>query len=277
MHLSSIAKKGIKNVIENQAQVIISILASSFVILLYGSFRLTSIFKASLDEVKKAFKENHSGHFQKIKLSNRSDEFDSIVEEFNLMNHKLSETTVSLAEMKKAVEKRTQVLEQLSNTDPLTKVANRRALYERGHFELSRVLRTHNQLTVTLLDCDYFKNVNDQFGHQVGDELLKHICKICDQEIRDIDFLARYGGEEFVIILPNCDMKGGVEIANRIQESLAQNMLTVEGKNIHMTLSIGVCMLNDEYTNFEKLLNGADKAMYQAKNNGRNRIETTDD
>lgn len=273
VQLSTIGQKNIHNVIKREALFIICVLAVSILILLYGSFRLSKIFRTSLNEVKKAFEKNHSGHFQQIQLSNHSDEFDSIVKAFNSMNHKLSETTVSLETMKNIVEERTHELEQLSNTDPLTKVANRRALFERGNMEFSREHRTHNKLTLILLDCDYFKNVNDQFGHQVGDELLKHVCQICNQEIRDIDFLARYGGEEFIIILPDCDLNGGVETANRIQRSLAKHSLTIEDKEVNMTLSFGVCMLSDKHANLDQLINDADQAMYLAKNNGRNRIE----
>jgi diguanylate cyclase (GGDEF)-like protein len=275
VQLSTIVQKDIYNVIKREVLQIISILAVSILILLYGAFRLTKIFRTSFNEVKRAFEQNHSGHFQQIKLSNHSSEFEVIVKEFNLMNQKLSETTVSLEVMKKIVEDRTRVLEQLSNTDPLTKVANRRALYERGDMELSREHRNHNNLSLILLDCDYFKNINDQFGHQVGDQLLQHVCNICNQEIRDVDFLARYGGEEFIIILPNCNLTGGVEIASRIQKSLAENTLTIEKKEIHVTLSIGISMLSNKHTNFEQLINDADQSMYTAKNNGRNRIEVS--
>lgn len=273
VQLSTKVKKDIYNVIKREVLFIVSILAVSILILFYGAFRFTRIFTTSLDEVKSAFKKNHSGNFQKIHLSNHSHEFDGIVKAFNLMNQKLNETTVSLAVMKSIVEDRTKNLEQLSNTDPLTNVANRRALYERGNIELSRENRTKNKLTLMLLDCDYFKNVNDEFGHQAGDELLKHVCKICNQEIREIDFLARFGGEEFVILLPDCDIDGGIEIANRIKNSLANDILTIENKKINMTLSIGICTLCDKHKNLEQLINGADKAMYQAKNNGRNTIE----
>lgn len=275
VQLSTIVQTDIHNVIKREVLIIISILTVSLFILFYGSFRLTHIFRTSLNEVKSAFEKNHSGHFQKIQLSNHSDEFEIIVLAFNLMNHKLSETTVSLAEMKKIVEEKTHVLEQLSKTDPLTQVANRRALFERGNMELSREYRAHNPLSLMLLDCDYFKVVNDQFGHQVGDELLKHICKICTQEIRDIDFLARYGGEEFIIILPNCDLNGGAEIAKRIQGSLVKQCLVIENKEICITLSIGIATLTNKHQNFEQLINEADKAMYQAKEKGRNRIEVS--
>lgn len=275
LQLSTIVQSDIHGVIKREAATIILILSVSFFILFYGAFQLTHIFRTSLNEVKSAFEKNHSGHFQKIQLSNYSDEFEVIVLAFNLMNHKLSETTVSLTEMKKIVEEKTHVLEQLSKTDPLTQVANRRALFERGNIELAREQRTHNPLSLMLLDCDYFKVINDQFGHQVGDELLKHICNICAQEIRDIDFLARYGGEEFVIIVPDCDLNGGAEIAKRVQEALVNQCLKIDNKDICITLSIGISTLTNKHRTFEQLIIDADKAMYQAKEKGRNRIEVS--
>ena len=273
LQLSAIAHKDIQNTIKNEALFIITVSATSIVVLLFGAFTFTGIVRKSLDEVKKAFAQNHSGHFQKIHLTHHSQEFDSIVKAFNNMNEKLNETTVSLEVMKKIVDERTRVLEHLSNTDPLTKVANRRALFERASMEYSRARRGKNKLTLLLLDCDLFKNFNDKFGHSCGDEILVHICDICNQEIRDIDFLARYGGEEFIIVLPNCDIAGGVETANRIQRSLALHCVAIADKNVCVTLSIGVSMLSEQHKNLDQLINDADKAMYQAKKNGRNRIE----
>jgi len=273
LQLSSIAHTDIHNTIKHEAFFIISVSGVSIVALLFGSFALMHIVRKSLDEVKRAFKQNHSGHFQKIHLSHPSEEFDSIVKAFNGMNDKLSETTVSLAVMKKVVEERTQVLEQLSNTDPLTKVGNRRALFDRASMEFSRAIRNQSQLTLLLLDCDLFKSINDDFGHLIGDEFLINICDVCRQEIRDIDFLARYGGEEFIIVLPNCDIAGGIETANRIQNSLAKHCVDIDGKKVCVTLSIGVSTIDERYKNLDQLINDADKAMYQAKENGRNRIE----
>ena len=273
IELSNIVKKDIENVIKQQVIFILSILSLSIFILVYGAFKLIKIFKTSLSEVKIAFGKNRSGHFQEIKLSNQSEEFNSIVNAFNDMNKKLSETTVSLESMKKIVAERTHVLEQLSNTDSLTNVANRRALFERGSAEFSRIQRTKSQLTVILLDCDLFKNINDHFGHLFGDEILKHLCKICTEEIRNIDFFGRYGGEEFIIILPDSDLNGAVETAKRIQRSLANNSIAFEGKDVCVTVSIGICTANDKHTNFEQLIKDADTAMYRAKANGRNRIE----
>ena len=275
--LLAMAQADIHSTMYQQGVIIVLVLITAICVMLVSSYNLIHIFKTSLQEIKHAIEKNTYDDFQEIELSQKSQEFDDIVQKFNYMNKKLSETTVSLDVMKQVVEERTHFLEKLSNTDPLTQVANRRALFERGEMEFSRVLRTKNKLTLILLDCDLFKSFNDQFGHQFGDELLIHICKICNQEIRDIDFLARYGGEEFIIILPDCDEHGGVEIAKRIQDSLASHCVAIKDKEVCMTLSMGISMLSDKHKNFVQLINDADKAMYRAKKNGRNRIEVMQD
>ena len=273
MQLSNIAQKDISTIIRNQIIFVLSILALVIITLVYGASRLVRIFRTSLKEVKIAFEKNHSGHFQKIELSNQSEEFNIIAIAFNAMNEKLSATTVSLESMKKIVEERTHNLEQLSNTDPLTKIANRRALFERGNTEFSRVERAQNQLALIMIDCDFFKSVNDQYGHLFGDEVLKNLCNVCTKEIRNVDFFARYGGEEFIILLPDSDLNGAIETAKRIQCSLAKSATEYEGKSIFVTVSIGISTLNNKHNNFEQLINDADMAMYKAKTNGRNRIE----
>ena len=271
--LFSIANKNINSVIKHQVILILSLLSISLFVLIYGALKLVNIFKTSLQEVKTAFEKNSSDHFQDIQLSNQSEEFTGIAKAFNQMNKKLSETTVSLESMKKIVAERTEALETLSNTDPLTKVANRRSLFERGNNEIARVQRSQNQLSLILLDCDLFKNINDKYGHAFGDEVLLHLCKICTKEIRDVDFFARYGGEEFIIVLPDSDINGAVKTAERIQQSLAHNCIAFEEEDVSVTLSIGVCMAHSQHTSFEALIKDADIAMYKAKENGRNRIE----
>ena len=275
VQLSAAIQQDINQMIRNQVLFILILFLSCIACLLFGAVTLTKVFKKSLKEVTDAFKGNHSGHFQQINLTHNTPEFNSIAQAFNAMNEKLNETMVSLEKMKSIVKERTRSLEQLSNTDSLTQVANRRALFERGHMEFSRVLRNQKQLTLVLLDCDFFKNINDEYGHLFGDKLLQHLCHICSETIREIDFLARYGGEEFIIILPECDEQGGVDLANRIQQSLAKQCLAIDDKEICLTLSIGVTMMTDKHQSFEQLVNDADQAMYMAKKNGRNRIEVT--
>lgn len=274
IQLITTAQKDIHTVIRRQIISILSIFGLTVICLVYGTFRLNRIFRTSLKEIKVAFEKNHSGHFQTIHLSNQSEEFNSIVNAFNSMNKKLSKTTISLEAMKNIVAEKTRILEEISNTDSLTKVANRRALFERGNAEFSRLKRTQGRMTVALFDCDLFKDINDKFGHLFGDEILKHLSKICIQEIRSIDFFARYGGEEFFLILPECGLNGAIETAKRIQQSLANNPLIFEEAEVFITVSIGICTVNNNHNSFEQVIKDADKAMYQAKENGRNRIET---
>lgn len=276
LQLFNIVRGDISSVIRQQVIWILSILLLSLFILVFGALKVVRIFRTSLKEVKVAFEKNRTGNFQKIALSNQSEEFDIIASAFNEMNTELSETTVSLDSMTKIVADRTQVLETLSNTDPLTNVANRRALFERGNAEFSRVQRTHNKFTLILLDCDFFKAINDQYGHSFGDEVLKHICKVCSEEIRNIDFFARYGGEEFIVLLPESDLAGAVKTAERIQRAIANNLIRFNGDEICVTLSLGICSVNNTHTSFEAVIKDADIAMYQAKKNGRNRIEVID-
>ena len=273
MQLSAIARDDITNILKQVFFFIIGVLSVGVIILFLGFFSLIKIFKRSFKEIKIAFSQNYGGHYQKIQLSHYNIEFKSIADEFNKMINTLNDTSVSLDVMKKLVEERTHELEKISNTDPLTKVANRRYLFERGKVEFSRTSRANGKLTLLLLDCDYFKNVNDKYGHLFGDEMLKHICTLCQQEIRSIDCLARYGGEEFIIMLPDCDLNGGVEIAQRIQKGLSQNGLPFENEKVFVTISIGVSTFTQKNKSFEELVEEADQAMYLAKKNGRNRVE----
>lgn len=273
VNLSADVQEDIRNTVEHKFMVIAVVLLLSLSTLTFAAIRLRRILKTSLTEVDIAITHNATDHFQEMELTYPSDEFESIVQHFQEMNRKLQENSISIDAMQQIIAKRTEVLEEMTRTDPLTKVANRRAIYERGTLEFSRNKRSSLALTVMLFDCDFFKNVNDQHGHFCGDELLKHLCQVCLTEIRDIDFLGRYGGEEFVIILPNCEKSGGIETAKRIQHQLARQPLIFKGKEIPVTLSIGICTLTSTHENFEQLVNDADQAMYRAKNNGRNRIE----
>ncbi|WP_440876603.1 diguanylate cyclase [Thalassotalea sp. PLHSN55] len=273
--LSLIAQLDIVSTIKKAIFLSIILLTVAASILLFGLFRIANIFTVSLMELQQAIEKNHSGNFQDVKLSYDFPETRMIVNKFNSMNKELSENTITLDALQKAVDERTHDLTELSNTDALTNVANRRALFQRGNIEFSRATRQNTDLTAVLLDCDFFKEVNDKYGHLIGDQLLIHLCKICAAEIRDIDFIARYGGEEFFLLLPNCNTNDAFDIGKRIQKSLANSPLRVENEDVFITVSIGITSHTKKHKNFEQLINDADKAMYIAKNKGRNRIETT--
>ena len=162
-------------------------------------------------------------------------------------------------------------LEPLATTDQLT------GLYNRHYFtsELVKQINTwrrHQQsLTIIILDIDYFKKVNDTYGHLAGDYALKSLAKICKNQLRDIDTLARIGGEEFAILLPTTSVNGGMQIAERIRKVTEDYDYEYEGNTFHMTVSLGIAELTDETWSITEFIGAADDMLYKAKHAGRNR------
>ena len=162
-------------------------------------------------------------------------------------------------------------LEPLATTDQLT------GLYNRHYFtsELVKQINTwrrHQQsLTIIILDIDYFKKVNDTYGHLAGDYALKSLAKICKSQLRDIDTLARIGGEEFAILLPTTSVNGGMQIAERIRKVTENYDYEYEGNTFHMTVSLGIAELTDETWSITEFIGAADDMLYKAKHAGRNR------
>jgi two-component system cell cycle response regulator len=174
-------------------------------------------------------------------------------------------------EMTKADNRR---LEQLALTDPLTKVLNRRALTERLAAEVGRVNRYESMVSLMLIDLDHFKNVNDNYGHLVGDDVLTEMAALLQGAIRAVDVVARYGGEEFVVVLPETGAAGAAAFAERLRELVELHPFTrgTEG-TLHLTASIGVASYPAPgIDSAEDLLASADQALYRAKADGRNRV-----
>jgi diguanylate cyclase (GGDEF)-like protein len=159
----------------------------------------------------------------------------------------------------------------LSHRDSLTGFANRRHLKFTLIRDIACIKRTYTELAYVMVDLDHFKEVNDHFGHPAGDQLLIEVAKAIDDAIREGDFLGRYGGDEFGIILSHCDRKGAFEVCSRIQKAIQLVRLEYEGHEIHTTLSMGVAFWQ-EAESYEGLINRADKALYEAKQSGRNRF-----
>jgi len=169
-------------------------------------------------------------------------------------------------------------LKDLATKDGLTGIANRRAFDGRFQDEWQRAFRIENHLAVLLIDVDYFKPFNDFYGHQVGDECLKVIAKTLDATVKRVgDFVARYGGEEFVIILPNANVGQAYEFSEKVRLAIAELKIPHE-KSVNekiVTISIGICSAvpgDEDYQEPEILLRDADRALYQAKSDGRNRV-----
>ncbi len=162
-------------------------------------------------------------------------------------------------------------LHELAVTDGLTQVANHRAFQERLREEFRRAQRYDDPLALILVDLDHFKNVNDNFGHQVGDEVLLAVAGSVKAAVRETDFVARYGGEEFAVLLPKTHLAGALTVAERIAAEMKR--LTVGPAGLKVTGSFGVSGFPGRSVNTaEQLIRTADEALYRAKREGRNKI-----
>lgn len=163
-------------------------------------------------------------------------------------------------------------LARQANTDELTGVRNRRSLLETARQEFSRASRYGHPMSMLLLDIDYFKRINDGFGHDVGDKVLKAVADACRRELRESDVLGRLGGEEFGVLLPNTDATGALSVAERLRARVDALALSGDwGESIRPKVSVGVACMQDA-ARVEVLLKRADEAMYAAKAAGRNRV-----
>lgn len=160
----------------------------------------------------------------------------------------------------------------LKQTDSLTGLLNRGALFLKGQALVKRSLEPGKSLSVLLVDVDHFKQVNDDYGHQIGDLVLIEIAKLVNETMRARDVFARLGGEEFVILLPDTDIDKAKGIAVRVIEKICQHHFAHLGVNRPVTLSIGVVDIHDTTAAFDDLIHAADLAMYQAKKQGRNQM-----
>jgi len=193
----------------------------------------------------------------------------------------LAETSMTLQAQLDDNKKEMQLLRQelehareTAKTDALTGLLNRRAFDQKLNEYIEIHQQNNDDLCLLILDIDHFKQVNDTFGHQMGDNVLRYTANLMKQHITEYHCAARYGGEEMAIIMPNTPLNKAMEIAEKIRASLAQHPLKLKGskKSIgKVTISIGVSSfkINDS---IESLIERADKAMYQAKDNGRNQI-----
>ena len=175
-------------------------------------------------------------------------------------------THTDITERKQLEEK----LQQQATTDDLTGIANRRHFLELAKFEIKRAARLQRLLAVALIDIDYFKQVNDQYGHAAGDQALIAFTDICRKNIREIDVLARFGGDEFVLLLPEISLRQAYVIVERIRHALDTQPIDVDGERIPLAISSGIAGLASESESLDALLERADQALYQAKEDGRN-------
>ncbi|WP_456465137.1 sensor domain-containing diguanylate cyclase [Desulfurobacterium sp.] len=187
----------------------------------------------------------------------------------NDIQHIIIEMLVHLANtVMKELEKKNREIKKLADIDCLTGIYNRRKVLEELEKEIMRTQRYGNPLSVIIFDVDFFKEVNDTYGHLMGDKILREIAQIIKKNIRRPDIFGRYGGEEFLIILPETDITGGVKFAEKIRKLIENHSFPIDRK---ITISLGVTEYRYGDT-VDTILARADKALYSAKESGRNKV-----
>ncbi|MFO7527283.1 MAG: GGDEF domain-containing protein [Marinobacter sp.] len=161
---------------------------------------------------------------------------------------------------------------ELAINDPLTQLLNRRAFLPLFHHDHSRAERSQKPLSVVIADLDDFKQVNDTWGHNAGDQALREVARRLKDCLRKQDVVCRWGGEEFLILLPETDSNGAMRVAEKCRSSVSETLIDIMGHGHTQTISLGVATLTGGES-VEELINRADRALYSAKKSGRNRVE----
>ncbi|MCG2787863.1 MAG: GGDEF domain-containing protein [Anaerolineae bacterium] len=217
-------------------------------------------------------------HKKKLKMHRKEFKSESITEaQYELVDDtdsegNLDELVLQSARLFEIADEKQKLFHHQSITDTLTGLYNLRHVLDMGERIFEQAKKHHNPIAILIFDIDYFKVVNDSFGHSTGDAVLRKLADICRQSVRETDLLARYGGEEFIVILPNTHPARALEIAERLRKGVETTAFD-DGKNkIHVTISIGIACQHNQELSFDSALKNADEALYRAKNEGRNRI-----
>lgn len=218
-----------------------------------------------------------------IKLSHLLEQFkmksDAVMKEKDTIVHELTESKKMLEKystnLEEMVEQRTEILKWLSITDPLTGLYNRRYFIEQIELEFKRSKRYSRDLSLLMLDIDHFKLVNDNYGHQIGDIVLRKISSVIINLLRDSDLAFRYGGEEFMIILPETKSEDAINVAERMKQEIMNTQHNYASIIFTVTASFGIVSIKDMIDKFETIddiIKKVDDNLYKAKNSGRNTI-----
>ena len=177
-------------------------------------------------------------------------------------------TTMLTADIRYAVEK----IKQVSDTDELTGLYNMRAFSAMLQRAFKQAVRYGHPLSVVMIDSDNLKQVNDAHGHEAGNRLLQHLVRCIREQLRGSDIMARFGGDEFILLLPETNNKGALEMSERIRKAVELSRFSVREGDTNVTASLGVASYPEDGGNLDVILEKADKAMYRAKQKGRNRV-----
>lgn len=164
-------------------------------------------------------------------------------------------------------------LKEISRIDGLTGLYNRRYWQERFELEYKLTFRTRAPVSVLILDIDHFKSVNDNYGHQAGDTVIKRVASIILEQTRETDVAGRYGGEEFVVILPDTNSQNATIVAERIRKEVMHCLIEHDMSEMRVTVSLGIAGFDENYSTPTQWLEAADAALYKAKNSGRNNTQ----
>jgi len=161
---------------------------------------------------------------------------------------------------------------RLAATDPLTGISNRRSLFHVGNSVMTQWQLNQQPFSLIVIDIDHFKMINDKHGHDAGDQVLKEVCRLISKHVRDDDEFGRLGGEEFAIILKETNKEIVQQLAHRVKQAMAEAEFFYGEQSLNITVSIGISRVKSDDHHFEDVLKRADKAMYQSKAQGRDRI-----
>ncbi|MBF0288137.1 MAG: diguanylate cyclase [SAR324 cluster bacterium] len=203
-----------------------------------------------------------------VRLKKNMDELAQKNRELDILNQQLEGTNNELLEAQKN-------LEELAITDPLTSLNNRRYFTERLQEEFLRTLRNQQEISLIMLDIDYFKKINDNYGHPCGDSVLLQYATILKKNLRQHDIVARFGGEEFVIGMVGQSLQDAYSMAERIRQDVEQFSFQHDDHTLHITCSAGVGSYPEicsDSPSLDAMLREVDAALYYAKNNGRNQV-----
>ncbi|NTV12749.1 MAG: GGDEF domain-containing protein [Desulfobulbaceae bacterium] len=195
---------------------------------------------------------------------------------YEQMNRELVDAKFSLKKINAELLEKNRYLESIANLDGLTEVYNHRYFQENFDRELNRATRSGRPLSVLMADLDHFKMINDSYGHQAGDFVLREVCRVWREQLRDYDVLARYGGEEFAVLLPETTAEEAMAVAEKLRLSIAEHDFRDTNKKTYsVTASFGLATFESEKEEIGKdvLIQRADAAMYEAKKNGRNLVQ----
>ncbi len=190
------------------------------------------------------------------------------------MNRELIKSKMELEKLTEELAQKNRLLENLANLDGLTEINNHRFFQSFLDSEINRSIRNDRSLALLLADIDHFKKFNDTYGHQTGDYILKEFSRVTKEVIREYDLIARYGGEEFVFVLPESGEEEAMAVAEKLRKTVEEYPFDDGNMVYHVTISIGVACAKPAAEDFQKndFINAADQALYEAKNNGRNRV-----